>query len=296
MANPKSAAWYGGGVMPVINQPGAGKSIYVEGTSGLNTNDGLTPETPVLTLTYALSLATANANDYIFVLGYPGAAVGETWPIAVNKSKVHIIGTPTQAAPSPLFNAPADTACFLISVSNVEVSGIEFSAGASHGCIETSGGAWKGNVHDCFFGWQDAGMYGIWLSNDTDLADCPHWWIHDNKFGDKLTDHNIYIMYNSTRTIIEDNLFLGVASGKIGIFVDQAGANVGAILNNVFKVADAATGEAITFIAGTVGTLVDGNSAFQDNTAIGNNPYRDLGANHWGNNVYGITASMPVTV
>ncbi len=277
-------------------QPGWGKVLFVEGTSGSNLNQGLTPYEPVKTLTYALSLCTANANDFIVVLGYPSAATGETWPIAVNKAKVHIIGTPSQATPSPFFNAPADTACFLVSVNNVEIAGLELSCGATHGCIETSGGVWKANIHDNYFAWQDAGKYGIWLSNTADSADCPQWWIHDNRFGNKLTDHNIWIEHNSTRTVIERNLFLGVAAAKIGIYVDQAGANVGAILDNVFKVADAANGEAITFIAGTIDTVVNGNATLQGNVAMAQTPYRDLGANHFGYNTYGLLPIMPVTV
>jgi hypothetical protein len=297
MSNPKSPAWYGGGISTIVDeQPGVGKIIYVDGTNGVNTNDGLTPAEPVLTITYALSLVTANANDYIIVLGYPGAAAGEVWPIAVNKAKVHIIGTPAQATPSPLLNAPADTACLLVSVNNVEIAGLEFSCGATHGCIETSGGVWKCHVHDNYFAWQDAGAYGIYLSNNTDNADCPQLWIHDNKFGEKLTDHNIWIAYNSTRSIIERNLFRGVATGKVGIYIDQAGADVGAILNNVFKVADAATGEAITCIAGTIGTLIAGNITGEGQVAMGNVPYRDLGGCHWGINYYDVRAIMPVTV
>jgi len=297
MSNPKSPAWYGGGISTIVgDQPGVGNIYYVDGTNGLDTNDGLTPDTPMLTLTTAIDATTANANDYVIVLGYPGAAVGETWPVAVNKAKVHIVGTPAQASPSPLINAPGDTACFLVSASNVEIAGLEFSAGASHGCIETSGGVWKGNIHDNFFGWQDAGLYGIWLSNNTDNVDCPQWKIRDNYFGEKLTGHNIWIAYNSTRTIIENNFFRGVASGAIGIYIDQAGADVGAILNNVFKVADAATGEAITCIAGTIGTVIAGNMTGEGQVAMGNVPYRDLGGCHWSINYYDVQAIMPVTV
>ncbi len=64
--------------------------------------------------------------------------------------------------------------------SNIEVAGFEFSAGAAHACIETSGGLWKVNIHHNFFAWQDAAKYGIWLSNTTDNADCPHWHIWNN--------------------------------------------------------------------------------------------------------------------
>lgn len=295
MSNPKSPAWYGGGISTIAgDQPGIGDIFYVDGSNGDDTNDGLTPDTPVLLLTYALSLCTNGANDYIIVLGYPGAAAGETWPVAVDKSKVHIIGTPAQAAPSPFINTPADTDAFTVSASNVEIAGLEFSCGATGACIITSGGVWKLNVHHNYFCWQDAGQDAIQLSDGTD--DCPHCWIHDNWFGDKFTQYGIWIPYNSTRSVIERNGFLGVPSGGIGVFVDQAGTAVGAINDNTFVVADAATGEAITLIAGTTSTMVFGNRTGQGVVAMGNVPYRDLGANNWGINYYDIQGIMPVTV
>jgi hypothetical protein len=295
MSNPKSPAWYGGGISTITgDQPGIGTIFYVDGTNGSNSNTGLRPDVPVLTLTYALSLCVNGNNDYIIVLGYPGAASGEAWPVVVNKAKVHIIGTPSQASPSPLINAPADTDCFSVTGSNVEIAGLEFTAGATSACISTNAAIWKLNVHHNYFGWQDAAQDGIRLSDGTN--DCPQCWIHDNYFGDKLTRYGIWISYNSTRTIIERNVFLGVASGGIGVYVDQAGAAVGAILDNTFVVADAATGEAITLIAGTASTMVFGNRAGQSNVAMTLVPYRDLGSNNFGINYYDIRAIMPVTV
>ena len=295
MANPKNAWWYHANLGNVINNPDAGVVYYLDGSSGLDANDGLSPEAPFLTITYALSQMTAGNNDYLIILAYPGAAAGETWPVQVDISKAHIIGTPSQAAPSPLIDAPADTACFDIAASNVEISGLEFSSGASFACIETSGGIWKANIHHCFFNWQSGGQDAIQLSNNTDNADCPHWWIHDNKFGAFSTQHGIHIAYNSTRSVIERNLFLDVASGGIGVFVDQAGAAVGAILDNTFAVADAADGEAVTTIAGTAGCTIHGNRTGEGVAAMTQTPYRDLGANNWGMNWFDIRPIMPVT-
>ena len=77
--NPKDAAWYGGNLVSFI-MPNAGDVYYVDGTNGSNSNDGLSRDMPVLTLTYALSLCTAGNEDYIIVLGYPSAgAAGEAW-------------------------------------------------------------------------------------------------------------------------------------------------------------------------------------------------------------------------
>ena len=294
MSNIKELWWYYLNLADIVKNPAAGAVYYLDGTSGLDTNNGLTPDTPFLTVTYALTQMAEGANDYLIVLGYPNAAVGETWPIDINKSKVHIIGTPSQASPSPSFFPDEDAHCFIISASNVEIAGLQLSGAATKAAIVTSGTIWKANIHHNFFNWMQTAQDAIQLSNETDLADCPQWWIHDNKFGSNFTQHGIHIIYNSCRTIIERNLFLDIPSGGIGVFVDQAGAAVGAILDNTFAVADAADGEAITFIAGTALCTIHGNRTGEGVAAMTQTPYRDLGANNWGMNWFDVRAIMPV--
>ena len=291
MANPKSSAWYGGNIGTIVGaQPSAGSAFYVSGT-GLDTNPG-SKELPFLTITAAIAACSAGADDYIFVLGYAGAAT-ETWPIPMATSKVHVIGTPAQANPSPLIVPTGDTDAFTVSASNCEISGLEISAGATGACIAISGVTWKTHIHDCWFAWQGTGQDGIRLSAGTDDAPSAH--IHDNKFGMGLTRNGVRVVFNSTRSIIEDNLFADVPSGSVGILTVNEFAN-GAILNNRFQVADAADGEAITLVATTNNCIVDGNVAMQGVVAMANNGFRDLGASHWGWNVSSITAALPVTV
>lgn len=293
-ANPKTPAWYGGGISLITGaQPGHGTIYYVDGTNGLNTNDGLAFDSAFLTITYAISQCTAGVNDYIMVVGYPGAAVGETWPIAMTVSKVHLIGTPAQANPSPLITPVGDVDAIVVSASNCEISGLEINAGATAACISVSGVTWKTHIHDCWFAWQGSGQDGIRLSAGTD--DAPSAYIHHNRFGMGLTRNGIRVVFNSTRSIIEDNLFVDVPSGAVGILTVNEFAN-GVILNNKFQVADAANGEAITLVATTNNCTVDGNVAMQGVVAMANNGFRDLGASHWGWNVSSITAALPVTV
>ena len=105
----------------------------------------------------------------------------------------------------------------------------------------------------------------------------------------------VRVIFNSTRSIIEDNVFCDVTTGAVGILVINEFAN-GVILNNVFQVADAANGEAITLPATCNNCTVNGNFAMQGVVAMANNGFRDLGASHWGWNVSSITAALPVTV
>jgi hypothetical protein len=271
-------------------QESAGNIFFVHGTSGLDTNDGTTPETAFLTITAALAACTAGNNDYIFVVSYPGDAGEAVWPIPIDISKVHIIGTPTQASPSPLINAPADTACFTIYASggNTEIAGLEMTAGATAACIDTSGVVWKANIHHNDFGWQAGARDGILLPG---VADCPHWLIHHNRFGVGLTRSGIRMEHNSTRSVISNNLFT-VLLGAIGIHLQGLCTGGINILDNKFRTPDNAAGEAITTSATAIG-LATGNEAAEGKGAIGNNPYVDGGSFSWGINWANIVATLP---
>jgi hypothetical protein len=272
---------------------GAGNFYYVNGYIGVDTNDGYTPDSPFLTITHALSKCVAHNHDYIIVMRYPSAgATGETWPISVDVETVHILGA-NMAGASPLaWIAPTgDTAAFSIAANGVEIAGFDIRGGATHGCIENSGTIWRAHIHHNEFGRICAGQDGVRM---TGAVDCPHWLIEDNIFGNNLTRTGIYITHNSTRTCIRRNLFHGCTGVAVHVINTMA---LGQIYDNQFRVADGATGEAITLTAtATDGTFIDNNMTGQGVVAMGNVPYRDLGANHWGLNYYGLLAIMPVTV
>lgn len=291
----KQAPWYGGGLAQAL-QPGAceGDVIYVDGTSGDDGQLGRMASTPVLTMLRALALCTHGYNDTIIVLRYPSAgAVGEAWPIVVNKGNVHIIGNPFEASHMKIFHNPAaDTPAFQITVNEVEIAGIEVGGGATDGCIETSGAVYRLNIHHCDFGWQYASQDGIRFPGTDDV---PHAWIHDNRFNDNLTRDGIRVEHNSTRSVFERNLFRLV--GGIGIHLQGLCTDIYGIFDNRFRVADSATGEAITFLnVNSERCMIDGNRTMEGQVQMGLVPYRDLGDNHWGLNYYSIIAIMPVTV
>jgi len=48
--------------------PADGNFYFVDGGSGSNSSDGLTPDTPKLTLTATIALCTTQNEDYVFVL------------------------------------------------------------------------------------------------------------------------------------------------------------------------------------------------------------------------------------
>jgi hypothetical protein len=288
MANPKTAAWYGGDQSRVLG-PGAGNIFYVNGYTGDNANDGLSPGTAKLTITAGLGLCTdaAGQNDYVFVLRYPSAgAGGETWPIAVNVESVHLIGAGLFGASTCCWVSPTgDQAAFAISKHGVEIAGFDLAAGATHACIENSGTVWRAHIHHNDFALQRTAQDGIRIGVGS--VDCPHWLIEHNTFGeaiDNIARDGIRIVHNSTRSLIRNNLFrVDTGSNQVGVHLQGLCTGYIAIIDNVFLCADAAAGEAITTSATATG-IATGNVAAQGKVAMANNPYVDGGSFSWGVN------------
>ena len=73
-ANIKSPAYYGFGSAHYVTNNMPGAIFYVDnaGNGGDDANDGLSPNTPFLTITYALTQCTAWKNDYLCLAGNSG--------------------------------------------------------------------------------------------------------------------------------------------------------------------------------------------------------------------------------
>lgn len=295
MANPKAPPWYGAGFGMFI-MPDAGTVYYVDGSNGLNTNDGLTVLTPFLTISYAMDQVVAGNDDYIIVLAYPSTPPGaEVWPILCDVANVHLIGSNLfMASPMAWIAPPGATAAFEISENCVEIAGFDLGAGATSGCIENSGTVWRAYIHHNDFALIRTAQDGLKL---TGAVDCPHWLVEENQFGYNTDRDGIRIEHNSTRSVFQKNRFY-VPSGCVGFHAQGLCTAIGYVLDNTFKVADDAAGEAIYFENVNASMCnVQGNRVASGNVAMNNNPYRDLGAAiHWGYNTAGIAPTLPVTV
>jgi len=290
MANPKSPAWYGGGLDAAL-QPGAnfGNVYYIDGT-GPDTNDGLTPFTPLASFKAALALCTSQRNDTIVVLDY-WAAGTEDWPIVVDKEMVHIIGVPGSGGPWPQVDVVGDFAAFNITALGVEICNLAVHGGAAHGCIEIGATVWGVEIHNCWFGETGTGQDGI---RGVAPFDPAYLHIHHNRFGAGLTRYGVALLHNATRGMINDNVFH--ANANVCIKIDNEFAQ-GWILDNKFGLLADVAGSAITLDATCVGGVtVVGNLAHFGDTAMAQNPYLDSsagGSNHWGLNYQGIVAVLP---
>jgi hypothetical protein len=277
-------------------RPGAnqGNVFYIDG-NGPDTNDGLTPTTPLASFKAALALCTHDRNDTIVVLDYWAAAT-EDWPIVVDKRMVHIIAVPQGGVPWAQVNPVGDFAGFNITAAGVEVCNLSVNGGATHGAIEIGASMWGTDIHHCFFGEYGAAQDGIRAAAGVDAAYSRIWAC---RFGPMLTRNGVRIVNNAFRTMIgvpglESNWFRNVAAE--GIRVDNEFSE-GGIFDNRFALVSDTQGYAITLDATCVsGVHVDGNRANFGNPAMVANPYLDGAAadsNNWGLNYWGITATMP---
>ena len=278
-----------------VRPNGAGRVFFVRST-GADTNNGLEPETPFQTVTYALTQCTDGGNDYIVLMNNT-SALEASFPIVIAKSFIHLIGMWGAPYPNPTLMADDDNPTIRIEDGTtwVEIGGIDFGGGATNGCIQI--GSDVGNtsyiwIHHCSFGW-DAGIGaqdGIrWLLTHPDAQT----YVEDCHFGGLLTRDGCRLDGNNTRGVYRRNIFRDIQG--VGINVNVNGADVGAILDNVFAspIADAlGNGWGILFIVGAGCALVMGNVGGQTGDATGTSPFVDLSTgaigtklNMWAGNI-----------
>lgn len=277
-----------------------GQIFYVDGIAGNDAWHGRRYYRPLLTYTEALARCRNDRNDYIIVLDYwsPGT---ETWPIVVDKSMVHIIGLQFESVNWSVVVPAGDTASFNVTAHYVEIAYLEIGAGATMGAIHVGSvaGVWGLNAHHCSFGWSHTtGQDGI---RNLAGGDAPYLNAYACIFGQGLTRDGIRIEHNATRGRLgvpgkSPNIFNRV--GGIGIDVIGPAVLEGIFDNRHILAADVAGG-AISFInPGSSQAFIDGNRCGFGNQAADflNNPYRDLGNNHWGVNWKQASAILPTVV
>lgn len=285
----------------LYNVPRIGNIFIVNGVSGDDHNlPAKKPETPLLKIATALGQCANDNDDYIFVID---CWQQDTFPIVVNKTRVHIIGIVNKSNRFPVMAPTGDTAIFTIgSLGNdCEIAGFNLGGGANHGCIELSNpiGLW---IHDIIFGSQHAGG----TPQDGIAAISPHDPIHgligpNCKFYGSGNNSNGLLTRDGIRNIgggapnfrnmtVKENIFLGVP----GIGIDLDFAQGAMLIKNQFALPSDTEGKAITL--GGKGCWVDDNHANYGDTTMTANPFKDTaaaGANTWGLNHKGGTSIMP---
>ena len=130
--NIKNPTYYGFGSAHYVRHPGPSDIFYVNDAArgGADTNDGLTPNSPFLTITYALTQLSGTREPYIFVART--TLVSETWPITIDAPYVHLIGTMDQASPTPAIRPQDDNHGLVLAAGGIEVAGFLFSLSLIH--------------------------------------------------------------------------------------------------------------------------------------------------------------------
>ena len=168
--------------MPVLGYGAfTGKPIFVKPYSGVDGNDGTSPDTPVKTLTKALALATAGKNDVVYLIqeSNTGTLTTDYQSVTLdwNKDSTHLVGI----NPGPMLGQRSRvalassyvTASNLItwSANNCLVANIEFFAGVASanptGCMNITGD--RNHFVNCQISgigddlMDTAGAYSLWL-------------------------------------------------------------------------------------------------------------------------------------
>lgn len=275
----------------VIGDPGIGNLFYVNGGSDGPSDDGgggLDKDNPLQTITAALALCESGNDDYIIVLNYgSNGRAAETWPIAVTKNQVHIMGVRATRGSkwSVVTSGDAGTNAFTVSAHRCEFANLEIGGNTTGSGIQISNPYWGTTIHDCWFGYADGvGTHGVFVASG---ADAPYLTVYDNRFGQALTGDGIRIAGNATRGFLGDrghgNIFRDIA----GIAINVSGsAQSLEIIDNDFQMLNDTIGDAITLSSGTSGCYIAGNQAARTEAAVTTKYYVDAAsdANDWGDN------------
>lgn len=284
---PKGPSHYLGGLSNyLISGANLGAIFYVDGCAGSDSNTGLTPDQPLLTIAAALGMCTNDSNDTIVVLDYYNMEGGAA--VTINKSKVTLIGSEggSRDRSWTCMNATADTTCLIVAANDVRIHQFYFDAGVSHGGIEFSGAKCRIGVYDCWFG---TGAYGVYsaaggVGFSLEVANCF--------FCQALTSHSIYINDDPAFFFIHNNYFDQAQGDAINV---QMGGG-GRICDNTIACGADAQGRGITLGASVYRCLCARNVANFGDADMAANPFEDGAAadtNHWMANYKGITLIQP---
>ena len=285
-----------------------GKVYFVEttGTTGSDSNSGLSPDVPLLKIQTALANCTSGNHDYIFVLN---AWDGDAATITVAKNTVHIIGMSCKnhSAPWPWLKIAGTGAAPVFTITggtmNYEIAGLALAANSTNPCITFGASAGQyssyGHIHDIAFAHSSDAAY---LARDgiliPDGREANGLLVEGCTFGGQITRSGVRIEEGggmSYGRIINCD-FLGGGTVCIHHAQTIASSSMPDVINCRFRRAHgAAEGWAITTVnAG--GGLIDGNHASADFTTADSNPYLDINDKcQWGLNYNVITAAAPAT-
>lgn len=270
---------------------GVGNTYFVD-ISGLDSNDGLTPAKALKTITAALAKCVDDHDDYIYVLDCWDA---DTYPITIDKSRVHIIGV---GVPSmnlfPQLQGGTEN-IFVLNANYVEIAGLGFVSAGASAIVSGADNCSYGWIHHCTFA-----TAALSLLNGIAQVGCQigNMLIEDNMFGSNITNDGITGQLVNCR--IRNNVFRDCVNIAVNLGAVEIGTVIG---NHFFRGLDGAVaGWAITLAAAANGGIITDNKASQTGNAAGadNLPYVDASGlavgsrlNGWAANYHGENVIVP---
>lgn len=114
--------------VPVIGGPPVGNVFFVQTTTGVDAGTGKSPSAPYKTLAYAITRATANNGDVIYLMPGSTVTVSDATSQPLNVAGITIIGLGS-GSNRPLFDfTTANTATIPVSANNIVVQNCQFKA------------------------------------------------------------------------------------------------------------------------------------------------------------------------
>lgn len=263
----------------------SGNTFYVHSGTGNDTNTGLDPMDPKLTIESAITACVDGQKDTIIVLEY--TTIGTT--IVVDKREVSIVGAPgglDWRSQVCIYHSD-DIAIFSIGAHDVRIENFYFTAGASHAAIEfENNNIARVCIKNCCF---DAMLHGIWLQTGDMMYSLT---VDSCFFLSSITGQGIYINDDPPFCRLQNNVFDHVQ----GVAIEITHGTCHIILDNVIAIPSNTAGLAITLGASTTRCIVNGNSANFGDTEMAAVPYTDsagAGANTWLRNYKGTLVVFP---
>jgi hypothetical protein len=263
-----------GGRMTGFGIAPRGKIYYVlggeSGTVGDDTNDGLGWNTPLATVTKALTLAT-DYDTIVMGANTTQKAYLEGATLTITQDGLKLFGAMTCGWTWGLPNIHTHGTETLI---KIDAHATELAYFGFHdqgaGCsleIAVTGDYWRNHVHDCYFGGNSAALYGVVMGNTTAsgvgasaTVDAPCTVVERCHFQDYATAS---IFMNCGYGSRVEDCDIQVNTGLVGIvyYTDGTSRPQGYILNNRFSTIDSSNAVGIQMTnTPTAGYLfIDGN-------------------------------------
>jgi len=217
-----------------------GTAFFVHSGTGSNGNDGLSPQNPFSTLTYALAQCTASKGDVVYLM--PGHAESNATTITISKIGVSIIGLGSGTL-RPTITVTGAVVGLTVSAASVTIDNLIFPApGIDSVTADIAIGAAACTVRNCQFIGSVGALNKVNFITLAAAADDSV--IEGNYFYNtvvEMTGGAIGIAGACSRVVIQDNFIMDSIGYALGAIYDGATALELLLRRNVMMNAKAAT-------------------------------------------------------